>query len=148
MILGDGRQPQAEHGASIGGVGRLHGSAVLERDLADDREPEAAALSLARVGAPEEPVEHVRKVRRVDAGAVVAHLDASVVDDHLYDPADRGMMRRVVEQVLDRAGQTLRDPVDDRRLERALESDVGEVAARARHAIGDDAIETHVLGLR
>ena len=26
--------------------------------------------------------------------AVVAHLDAPVVDDHLYDPADRGMVGR------------------------------------------------------
>ena len=69
-----------------------------------------------------------------------------VVDDHLDDPAGGGVVGRVVEQVVDRAGEPLGTPVDDHRLERALEPDVGEVAARARQAIGDDAIEPDVLG--
>ena len=56
------------------------------------------------------------------------------------------MVGRVVEQVVDRAGQTLGNAVDDDGLERALEPHIGEVAARARERVGDDAIEPDVLG--
>ena len=56
------------------------------------------------------------------------------------------MVGGVVEQVVDRAGQTLRDAVDDHGLERALEPDVWEVAARARQALGDESVEPDVLG--
>src|SRR5207248_1716568 len=41
------RQPHREHGAASGSVGRANRAAVLDRDLADDRQAEAAALGAA-----------------------------------------------------------------------------------------------------
>ena len=70
------RQVQREDRAAVGRVGHGRRAAVLLGDLADDRQPEPAALSPAGVRAAEETVEHVGEVRLGRPRAVVADADS------------------------------------------------------------------------
>jgi hypothetical protein len=84
--MGDDRKPQREHRAAVGRVLDLDRASVLVGDLADDREPEAAALAPAGARAAVEAVEHVREVLGLDAAAVVAHPHATGPGGDLDDP--------------------------------------------------------------
>ena len=76
---------QREDRAAVGSVGGVDRAAVLDGDLAHDRQAQPAALAAAAVGAAVEAVEHVRQVGLVDAGAVVAHAQPVGVDGDLDD---------------------------------------------------------------
>ena len=88
-------------------VGGGDAAAMLLGDLADDREPETAALTRARIGAAVEAVEDVGQVVLDDAVTVVADGHAVRVDRDLDRAAVAGVPRRVVQQVVDRADQAL-----------------------------------------
>ena len=96
---------------------------------------------------PDRSVEDVREILVGDPGAVVPHDELSVVQLDLDLGAGRAPLRRVVEQVpdraLDRGGHTL----DRRRLEIDGVDDAGPVPARPLDDIGDEQVEPHVLRL-
>ena len=85
----------------------MHAAAVLLGDLAHDRQPEPGAGAPARGRAAVEAVEEVWKVVGVDAGAVIADAHTVSVDPDLDDPARRGVLGGVVEQIVDGAGEAL-----------------------------------------
>ena len=120
---------------------------VQLRDLADDREAEAAPGERPRAGAAEEAVEDVRQLIGGDAGAVVADLELAVVQAHLDRRVGAGELDGVVEQVVDGAVKARRHAVDERRLELDLEAHGGRVAARPLDRLGDEHVQAHVLAL-
>src|SRR5205807_5135910 len=92
---------------------------------------QTAALTPARPGAAVEAVEHLRHVRGVHAGAVIAHADALTAGCHLDHAIPGGVPGGVVEQVVERAAQAVGDAHHDDGLDRGPVGDAGEVAPRA-----------------
>jgi hypothetical protein len=91
-------------------------------DLAHDRQPEARSLAPAGAVPAVEAIEHERAPRRRHARPVVAHRDLAAAHAHLDDAARRPVLGGVVEQVADRAGEPVGQPLDDARLEVELEA--------------------------
>jgi protocatechuate 3,4-dioxygenase beta subunit len=98
----------ADDSASAGSVTRLHVTAVRLGGLADDGEPETGAGHPARARGPVEAVEDVWKVLVGQAGAVIADGDRPIGERYLHHSAGRAPLAGVVEQVRDRAADSLR----------------------------------------
>src|SRR5712691_87378 len=145
--LGQAVEPHRHAGAAAIGALGDDLAAVRLRDLAHDREAEPGARQPAGGRRAVEAVEHVREVRLVDPWAVVADDNLAALDLHLDLAAGWAPLRRVVEQVRDRALDRRRDASDERLLELGREQHAGAIAARALDGVGGDEVEPHVLRL-
>src|ERR1700709_1362839 len=100
-----GGDPQGEGGAGTGFAPELDVTAVVGRNVLDDRQPQPGATgrSTARLIDPEEPLEDAFLMLGSDTEAAVG--DGDLHEATLQPPADRhraarlGIGDRVVEQV-------------------------------------------------
>src|SRR4051812_12015104 len=98
-------------------VGDADRALVLLGHLADDGQAEPAALLAPGANPAVEAVKDERQVALVDAMAVVPDPEALTAHLHLHRASRRRVAGRVVQEVVDRAGQPLRRALHDDGLE-------------------------------
>ena len=110
------------------------------RDLLHDREPEPRPRKPARIRSAVEAVEDVREILFRDSRPVVSDRDLFAADSDLDLAARRAPLRRVVEEVRDRALDRRGGAVDHRLLEVGRVGDIRAVPPRPLDRVGGDQV--------